>query len=128
MCIRDRLEGVAFSLRQIVEAMEETGATVDDWIISGNGLASPVWRQILADVLGRPLLRGSDENSAERAAVGAAIQGGIAAGVLQGFDEAKKFAPVFAEVTEPNRERSERYEVAFSRYKEIYPALRDWVG
>jgi xylulokinase len=126
--VRALLEGVAFSLRQIVEAMEETGATVDDWIISGNGLASPVWRQILADVLGRPLLRGSDENSAERAAVGAAIQGGIAAGVLQGFDEAKKFAPVFAEVTEPNRERSERYEDAFSRYKEIYPALRDWFG
>jgi sugar (pentulose or hexulose) kinase len=108
--------------------MEETGATVDDWIVSGNGLASPLWRQILADVLGRPLLRGSDENSAERAAVGAAIQGGIAAGVLQGFEEAKEFAPVFAEVTEPNQERSERYEDAFARYKEIYPSLRAWFG
>ncbi len=120
------LEGVAFSLRQIVAAMEETGATVDDWIVSGNGLASPLWRQILADVLGRPLLRGSDENSAERAAVGAAIQGGIAAGVLKSFEEAKKFAPVFAQVTEPNQERAERYEDAFARYKEIYPSLRDW--
>ena len=126
--VRALLEGVAFSLRQIVEAMEETGATVDDWIVSGNGLASPLWRQILADVLGRPLLRGSDENSAERAAVGAAIQGGIAAGVLQGFEEAKEFAPVFAEVTEPNQERSERYEDAFARYKEIYPSLRAWFG
>jgi xylulokinase len=124
--VRALLEGVAFSLRQIVEAMEETGATVDDWIVSGNGLASPLWRQILADVLGRPLLRGSDENSAERAAVGAAIQGGIAAGLLKGFEEAKKFAPVFAQVTEPNQERAERYEDAFARYKEIYPALRDW--
>jgi xylulokinase len=60
--VRALLEGVAFSLRQIVETMGETGASVDDWIVSGNGLASPLWRQILADVLGRPLRRGSDEN------------------------------------------------------------------
>jgi xylulokinase len=124
--VRALLEGVAFSLRQIVEAMEETGATVDDWIVSGNGLASPLWRQIVADVLARPLLRGSDENSAERAAVGAAIQGGIAAGVLKGFEDAKGFAPVFAQVTEPDQERAERYEDAFARYKQIYPLLRDW--
>jgi xylulokinase len=124
--VRALLEGVAFSLRQIVEAMEETGATVDDWIVSGNGLASPLWRQILADVFGRPLLRGTDENSAERAAVGAAIQGGIAAGVLKGFEDAKKFAPVFAQVTEPHQERAKRYQDAFARYKEIYPLLRDW--
>jgi xylulokinase len=124
--VRALLEGVAFSLRQIVEAMEETGATVDDWIVSGNGLASPLWRQIVADVLARPLLRGSDENSAERAAVGAAIQGGIAAGVLNGFEDAKGFAPVFAQVTEPDQARAERYEDAFARYKEIYPLLRDW--
>ena len=81
--VRALLEGVAFSLRQIVAAMEETGATVDDWIVSGNGLASPLWRQILADVLGRPLLRGSDENSAERAAVADAREHGT-----PGIDEA----------------------------------------
>jgi xylulokinase len=124
--VRALLEGVAFSLRQIIEAMEETGATVDDWIVSGNGLASRLWRQILADVVGRPLLRGSDENSAERAAVGAAIQGGIAAGVLQGFEEAKKFAPIFAEVTKPDQERMARYEDAFARYQQIYPSLQGW--
>src|SRR5258708_34534007 len=81
--VRALLEGVAFSLRQIVDAMEETGATVDDWIASGNGLASPLWRQILADVLGRPLLRGRDENSADRPAVGAGVRGGIAGGALE---------------------------------------------
>jgi xylulokinase len=124
--VRALLEGVAFSLRQIVEAMEETGASVDDWIVSGNGLASPLWRQILADILRRPLLRGRDENSAERAGVGAAIQAGIAAGVLKGFEEAKRFAPVFDQVTEPNSERAEQYQEAFARYKEIYPSLRDW--
>jgi xylulokinase len=124
--VRALLEGVAFSLRQIVEAMEETGASVDDWIVSGNGLASPLWRQILADILGRPLLRGSDESSAERAGVGAAIQGGIAAGVLKSFEEAKRFAPVFDQVTKPDPGRTQAYSEAFGRYKEIYARLRDW--
>lgn len=124
--VRALLEGVAFSLRQIVEAMEEVGATADDWIISGNGLASPLWRQILADILGRPLLRGSDENSAERAGVGAAIQGGIAAGLFKGYEEAKQFVPVFDQVTEPNQERAQSYQQAFARYREIYPSLREW--
>jgi xylulokinase len=124
--VRALLEGVAFSLRQIIEVMEETGASIDDWIVSGNGLASPIWRQILADVLVRPLLRGTDESSAERAGVGAAIQGGIAAGVLKGFEDAKQFAPVFAQVTEPNQARAERYEDSFARYREIYPSLRHW--
>jgi sugar (pentulose or hexulose) kinase len=58
--------------------------------------------------------------------VGAAIQGGIAAGVVKDFEEAKKFAPVFAEVTEPHQDRAEHYEDAFARYKRIYPSLRDW--
>ncbi len=126
--VRALLEGVAFSLRQIVEAMEEIGASVDFWIVSGNGLASPLWRQILADILGRPLLRGSDENSAERAGVGAAIQAGIAAGVFQSFEDAKHFAPVFDQATNPDADRVQLYSDSFGRYKEIYIRLRDWFG
>src|SRR5260370_42185336 len=93
--VRALLEGVAFSLRQIVEAMEETGATVDDWIVSGNGLASPLCRQILADVLGRPLLGSSHQNSAERAAVGAALQGAIPAAALERLAEHTQSSAVF---------------------------------
>jgi xylulokinase len=124
--VRALLEGVAFSLRQIVEAMEEIGASVDHWTVSGNGLASPLWRQILADTLGKPLLRGSDENSAERAGVGAAIQAGIAARVFQSFEDAKHFAPVFDQVTDPDAGRVQLYSDSFGRYKEIYTRLRDW--
>jgi len=123
---RALLEGVAFSLRHIVDVMEETGASVDNWIASGNGLSSRLWRQILADILGRPLFRGNDDNSAERAGVGAAIQAGIAVGALKGFAEAKQFAPVFDQVTHPEPDRTEVYSAAFERYKEIYVRLRDW--
>jgi xylulokinase len=123
---RALLEGVAFSLRQIVEVTEETGASVDNWIVSGNGLGSRLWRQILADVLGRPLLRGRDDNSAERAGVGAAIQAGIATGVLNGFADAKQFAPVFDQVTQPDPDLAQVYSGAFERYKDIYARLGNW--
>jgi xylulokinase len=123
---RALLEGVAFSLRQIVDVIEEIGASVDNWIVSGNGLSSRLWRQILADILGRPLLRGNDDNSAERAGVGAAIQAGIAVGALEGFAEAKQFAPVFDQVTNPEPGRVEVYSAAFERYKDIYVRLREW--
>ena len=60
-------------MRQIIETIEETGIRMDRWVASGNGLSSNLWRQMVADTLNRPLLRGEDANSAERAGVGAAI-------------------------------------------------------
>ena len=120
------LEGISYAMRQIVETIEETGVRMDRWVASGNGLASNLWRQMLADTLNRPLLRGEDANSAERAGVGAAILGGIGAGVLSGFKEAQTFAPKFDEVTQPDPSRVEAYEKAYVRFKELYPRLKGW--
>jgi xylulokinase len=124
--IRAVLEGISFAMRQIIETIEETGVRMDRWVASGNGLGSTLWRQMVADTLNRPLLRGEDANSAERAGVGAAILGGIAADVLGGFKEAQSFAPRFDEVTEPDPARVEAYDRAYARFKELYPRLKGW--
>ena len=124
--IRAVLEGISFAMRQIIETIEETGVSMDRWVASGNGLASTLWRQMVADTLNRPLLRGEDANSAERAGVGAAILGGISAGVLSGFKEAQSFAPRFDEVTQPDPARVEAYDRAYARFKELYPRLKGW--
>jgi xylulokinase len=120
------LEGIGYAMRQIVETIEETGVRMDRWVASGNGLASDFWRQMVADTLNRPLLRGEDANSAERAGVGAAILGGIGAGVLSGFKEAQSFAPKFDEVTQPDPARVEAYDQAYARFKQLYPRLKGW--
>ena len=86
-------------MRQIIETIEETGIHMDRWVASGNGLSSNLWRQMVADTLNRPLLRGQTLILPD-AGVGAAILGGIGAGVLSGFKEAQSFAPRFDEVTE----------------------------
>jgi xylulokinase len=124
--IRAVLEGISFAMRQIIETIEETGVRMDRWVASGNGLGSTLWRQMVADTLNRPLLRGEDANSAERAGVGAAILGGIAAGVLSGFKEAQSFAPRFDEVTPPDPGRVEAYDRAYARFKDLYPRLKGW--
>jgi xylulokinase len=124
--VRALLEGVAFALRQIIETMEDCGASLPRLVASGNGLGSPLWRQMLADVIGRPLFQGQDAYASERAGVGAAMLGGIGAGVFKDYDDVRKLAPVFDVVTAPTPDRIERYEIAYRRFLDLYPRLRGW--
>jgi len=124
--VRALLEGVAFALRQIIETMVECGAELSTLVASGNGLASPLWRQMLADVLNRPLVRGVDEYAAERAGVGAAIIAGIGAGVFKGYEETRSLAPAFEAVTSPDPDRTGLYELHYTRFVDLYPRLKNW--
>ncbi len=124
--VRALLEGVAFSLRQIIDAMEECGAQLSRLVASGNGLASPLWRQMLADVLNRPLYQGKDKHAAERAGVGAALISAIGIGRIDGYNEAKRFAPTFDALTAPNPQSVNSYESSYRRFLDLYPRLKSW--
>ncbi len=124
--VRALLEGVACALRQIVEVMVSCGAAPDYLVASGNGLSSPVWRQILTDVLGRSLYQGKDKHATERASVGAALIGGIGAGLLKDYEDARRFAPTFSEVSAPEMKQSSLYESHYHRFLDLYPRLKSW--
>ena len=124
--VRALLEGVAFALRQTVDTMVSCGADLTRLVASGNGLANPIWRQIVADVLNRPLCQGTGEQASERAGVGAAVVAGIGAGVFKSYEDARKLAPVFTAVTEPNPDASGLYESHYRRFVDAYPRLRGW--
>jgi xylulokinase len=124
--VRALLEGVAFALRQVVDTMLGCGADLTALVASGNGLANPIWRQIVADVLNRPLCQGTGEQASERAGVGAAMVAGIGAGVFKGYEDARKQAPLFRAVTEPNPDASGFYESQYRRFVDAYPRLRGW--
>ncbi len=72
----------------------------DSWLATGNGLASPLWRGILADVFDEPL---AYVDARERSGVGAALIGGIAAGVYAGYAEASEAARPPLKVTRARR-------------------------
>jgi xylulokinase len=124
--VRALLEGITFALRQIIEAMEDCGANLPKLVASGNGLGSPLWRQMLADVIDRPLCQGRDAFAAERAGVGAAMMGGIGAGIFKGYDEIRSLTPVFDVITAPQADRKDQYEVAYRRFLDLYPRLKSW--
>src|SRR4029079_13284577 len=75
---RALLEGSAFALRDILEAMKNAGLDVRRLTIVGGGAKGALWRQIKADVTGLPV---RVPKSVETTATGAAILAAVAAGV-----------------------------------------------
>ena len=72
------LEGSAFGLRDILEAMKDAGLGVRRLTIVGGGAKGPLWRQIKADVTGLPV---RVPESVETTATGAAILAAVGSGV-----------------------------------------------
>ena len=84
--VRAVLEGVAFGLRDGLDLMVAAGMPAPAQVrASGGGLASPVWRQILADVLEAEI---ATVNTTEGAAFGAALLATPAAGWFPTVDDA----------------------------------------
>jgi xylulokinase len=74
------LEGVAFSARLALEALQRSAGLVPDQVqVGGGGAASDRWCQIRADVLGKVLVR---VRGMDPGAMGAAVMAGVGSGAL----------------------------------------------
>ena len=120
MLARAALEGVAFNLRLILDALESQGAALPAIRVIGGGAQSPVWQQILADVFARPihLL----ELQGKASSWGAAVAGGIGVGVYAGWDIAKARAKVQA-VIDPIAANVALYADRLAVFVDTYHAL-----
>lgn len=114
------LEGVAFNLRLIVEALESQGARIPAVRLIGGGARSALWPQILADVFDKPIQL--LELGAEATAWGAAVAGGIGVGLYRDWSIAATLARV-TRVIEPIPENVARYAERVTLFAEVYPAL-----
>lgn len=72
------LEGVAFQIRSALAQLKSAGGFFDDIRLIGGGANSPLWSQIMADVLGHSLLVPSERS----AAYGAGLLAGIGVGLF----------------------------------------------
>jgi sugar (pentulose or hexulose) kinase len=114
------LEAVAYGGRQIIDAFTGTGTELSELVLAGGGSNSPLWRQIHADVLGRPLLRLVQPLPA---ALGAAM---CAAAGLGAHADLRAAAAVMSKVTpdvEPDPATRPVYEASFEAYQSIAEAL-----
>ena len=122
--LRAALEGVAFALREGLEALEEAGTRVPELRLAGGGTAEESWRQLLADVLDRPLRVLPGTLAAVASARGAALLAGAASGVYRSPEDMLALAPEPDLPVWPG-DAAPRYEAAYARYRELYPRLYD---
>ena len=113
------LEGVAFGLRDSLGLLHGMGlAGHTQARVSGGGSRSALWRRIVADVLATPV---ASMETSEGAAFGAAVLASVGAGWHTTVGEAVAAAVRVASVDEVDE--ADAYEVAYDRYRALYPAL-----
>ena len=117
---RSVLEGVAFGLRDGLDLMIEAGMPAPRQIrASGGGTASPLWRQILADVLGAEI---ATVTTSEGAAFGAGILAAVGAGWFPAVGAATDAWVATTVVAAPGPDAA-IYHERHAGYRALYPAL-----
>ena len=116
------LEGVAYSLRDNLEAIRKLGVSVTSARIIGGGAKSPLWCQIMANVLN---LRVDKINSDEGPAFGAAILAAVGAGTFSTVEEACAKLISITQSFEPDLEAVTRYDKHYPIYNKLYNDLAD---
>ena len=123
--LRAALEGVAFALREGLAALGEAGTPAPELRLAGGGSggdSGEPWRQLLADVLGRPLRLLPENVAPVASARGAALLAGLASGAYEKAEDTLDLAPEAGEAVEPG-EQEPLYQAAYERYRELYPRL-----
>ena len=114
------LEGVAFSLRDCLDALAESGTTIETALVIGGGSRSRAWVQIIASVLGITLQRlAAGEHGG---AFGAARLARMA--VTGEPPDAVCLPPVCEEVVCPDPNFAAAYRGSFDRYRALNAAVQ----
>jgi gluconokinase len=113
------MEAVAYRFALILRALEPFAPNVSIFA-AGNALrASPVWVQIIADVLNRPIFLSAMTEASMR---GAALLALEAAGKIQSIEE---FSIPVESVFEPDASRHACYRSGLERQEKFYRLLVD---
>ena len=120
---RSILEGMALELRENLERVQaSTGRQLTELRCTGGGSRSKLWRQIIADATGLPMVvSGVNEVSAQ----GAAVMAMAAIGAYPDVQSAAEGMSSFVERTEPHMQAHALYGEWAQIQREIYPAVAD---
>lgn len=114
------LEGVAYSLSESKNVLENLGISHNSYAsIIGGGAYSPLWRQIVSDVLGISLVLRKNSDSS----LGSAMLAGISADIFENPADAINRCTEIIGETNPNTDNHLIYAENFKTYKKIHDAL-----
>jgi xylulokinase len=120
--VRAVMEGVAFGMRDNLELLRAQGVHPPSAAVSGGAANSPIWRQLMADIMGIPLYT---VNTTEGAAFGAAILGAVGVGAWPDVPTACADLVRKVDEIEPQADGVATYERLYLVFRRLYPALRE---
>jgi len=116
---RAALEAVAFGFRHHFEVFADLGVDIKEVRVTNGGSRSALWKSIIADVLGRPLVPIADHPGA---ALGAAMAAAVGSGAAPWV--AVSGLVHTGEPIEPRAENLARYDSLYEIYRGLEPVLR----
>jgi len=117
---RALLEGIAFSIRENVEAMAVAGYPASRVLAVGGGAQNPLLLQIVSDVTGLTQFVPTETIGAS---LGDALRAGVGVGVYASLAEAAATVE-FSHTITPDPSVRELYDAAYAKYRALYTATR----
>jgi gluconokinase len=119
--VRAAMEGVSFTLAQLVHKLENTYSPIEEINVSGGFVQSAFWVQLIANITGKKI---NVTEMADASAMGAAYLGMFGTGNLKDLSAVKEFVKV-TRVFEPDPAIHEYYVQLSVFFDSLYPRLKD---
>ncbi|NCC77701.1 MAG: hypothetical protein EOM08_14860, partial [Clostridia bacterium] len=120
--VRAILEGSAFALKHVVDEAEKSGQQVQSLYAVGGGSSSPVWLQMKASILGRPVQTVQHNSSG---AFGNALLVAHASGLIDDLASAVAESIQVAKTYEPDPEQARSYAARYEVFRNFYEHMKD---
>jgi len=110
------LEGISYAFRYSIETALETGIPLRRTILVDGGAKSKLWRTILTDVTGLPMIYIA---GAPGAPLADALLAGVGTGILESYAVIDEWLEI-TETTRPNKKNKQLYDKYYRVFKKIY--------
>jgi xylulokinase len=114
--IRAIMEGVAFSIKDCMDVVEELGVSFESVNVLGGGSKSSVWRKIQSNIYGKKVRTLETQDTG---AIGNLILASLAIGLIRDPGEAANLIK-HRETVRPESSEVEKYKKMFRIYRKVY--------
>ena len=120
--IRAMMEGAGYGLLHNFDLMRASGVKMNlPLVLSEGGANSPLWRQIISDILNVECVFAV---SSKGAPIGNAVAAGESVGIFKSYDVVKDWVQLGPK-TVPNLENRGLYMKLYSIFRDLYPAVKE---
>lgn len=110
------LEGISLACYNAFTVLQDVGASPSRIVLAGGGAKSPFWRQLIADIFGRPV---HPLTTSAQSALGATLLAGAGTNHFDLISTAQQWAHTDAPI-QPNIEAHAAYQMLLPRFRHAY--------